>query len=268
MDSIIYTTKPDFSKLPGGVELTEPLPVEGGFGYSYIEPILAGAHVFKNFLSGASCDAIVERLSKYDSAPVSIQGMQEITPDTIGSVRTTCWSPDTADILWKLFSAQTEDEEQSTYMYDITQTDWWQSEKLEENHAESIKHRNWIPVGVSPMLRYMKYETGGQHFAHYDAAFIYPGGEYRTLKSFVLYLTTNKSGATRFINDRQALPVWERDHSDWTRPAYPGEVIKIIQPEKGNMLVFDHRMCHDVEPYDGAEGDRIIIRGDIIYKKV
>jgi len=115
----------------------------------------------------------------------------------------------------------------------------------------------------------MKYERGGQHFAHYDAGFIYPDDNYRTLQSIVIYLTTvNCGGATRFIQDsQQNIPIWERNHLDWTREAASSEVLAISQPQAGSILVFDHRECHDVEIYSG-EHPRIVIRGDIIYRSV
>jgi hypothetical protein len=264
MDSIIYTTKPDISKLPGGLELAIDLPIIGGPWSGRIN-LNRGINYLPGFLTEKSCDAIVNLMSAFDvAAPVSIQGMQEVTPETTGSVRTTCWAPGSAELIWDLVK------------YDLeiikpdytTSTDWWQKEHLDEKDAPK-GNVAWVPCGVSPMLRYMKYQKGGQHYAHYDASFIYPGGEYRTLKSFVLYLTTNKSGATRFIADGQGdMPVWRRNHADWTRPTCPTEIRDMFLPIKGNLLLFDHRICHDVEPYDGAEGDRIIIRGDIIYKKL
>ncbi len=86
----------------------------------------------------------------------------------------------------------------------------------------------------------------------------------------MLYLTTNKTCATRFIYDEKNvnLPVWERTHDDWSRRVKDNEVILVSQSKIGRALIFDHRLCHDVEPYDGAEGHRIIIRSDIIYKKI
>jgi hypothetical protein len=137
-------------------------------------------------------------------------------------------------------------------------TDWWQGDKL---------RTIWYPVGFSPMLRFMRYDSGGQHYAHYDAGFIYPNDNYRTLQSVVIYLTTNTDGgATRFIEDNQMhLPVWERNHQDWTREVQPSEVLYSSQPQMGKMLIFDHRLCHDVEMYRGND-PRIIIRGDIVFQ--
>ena len=115
----------------------------------------------------------------------------------------------------------------------------------------------------------MKYESGGQHYAHYDAGFIYPDDKYRTLQSIVIYLTTNVAGgSTRFIQDGQStVPMRERKTEDWLREVEPNEVITSVYPKKGNILFFDHRLCHDVEKYFG-NGPRIIVRGDIIYQAI
>jgi hypothetical protein len=113
----------------------------------------------------------------------------------------------------------------------------------------------------------MRYSAGGQHYGHYDAAYFYPDNQHRTLLSLVIYLSTHThSGATRFLEDHQQhVPVWDRDHTDWTVEAGEEEVIARIYPEKGSILVFPHRQCHDVQAFAGP-GERIIIRGDIIFK--
>jgi hypothetical protein len=86
----------------------------------------------------------------------------------------------------------------------------------------------------------------------------------------VIYLTTNQIGATRFIEDGQKdIPIFDRKHDDWDRKVLSSEVITGSLPEKGKVLLFNHRECHDVEQYDGGEKTgRIIIRGDVIYEKV
>ena len=73
----------------------------------------------------------------------------------------------------------------------------WQSQNPE-------KYNVWAFEGVSPVFRYMEYTQGSEHFPHYDAPFISKENPLvRTLMSGVLYLTTNKSGATGFIIDGQ-----------------------------------------------------------------
>ena len=119
------------------------------------------------------CDAIIEFMKRAPSlAPVSVQGMAGApggpvdggpVNDNVGSLRTTTWSPYLAKQLEGVFEDLPICKEDRV-MDDFTATDWWQQGM----------HRRWRYVGVSPMLRYMRYEQGGEHYAHYDAAFIYP----------------------------------------------------------------------------------------------
>jgi len=145
-------------------------------------------------------------------------------------------------------------------MNNFSSTDWWQGDK---------NRKLWKPKLASPMMRFMRYEKSGQHYAHYDAGYIYKNDNYRTLMSYVIYLTDCKEGgSTRFIQDNQQdIPIWEREHGDWTKEASIDDVIYSVKPKKGSILLFDHRICHDVEQYMGNT-PRIIIRGDIIFEAV
>ena len=188
---------------------------------------------------------------------VTVQGIKDVPDDRIGSIRTTAWSTKIADEIWeKKFKFFMQDIACSTK----TPTDWWQGDN---------ERRLWKPVGISPMLRFMKYENGGQHYAHYDAGHIYKDDKFRTLCSFVMYLTTNENGGTtRFIEDQQSdLNEWERKHEDWPRESREDEVLFRSKPIIGNVLVFPHRLCHDVEKYFG-DTPRIIIRGDVLFEAI
>lgn len=274
-------TTPPMHKLPGGWLPSDEDYTESGiaiypspqYDIRYLSskgddtlepPPLLAQHI----IPPAVCDRIVEFMMRAPRlAPVSVQGMagspggpadSEPTNDKVGSLRTTTWSPPLAAQLEGVFESLPLCRGDRV-MNDYTATDWWQ---------EGM-HRRWRYVGVSPMLRYMRYEEGGEHYAHYDAAFIYPDPTYRTLTSVVIYLSTNSSGATRFVRDNQStVPVWNRRHEDWSRRVVTDEVVASSLPTKGSVLFFDHRLCHDVAPYDGAEGSRIIIRGDLIYHAV
>lgn len=252
---------PDMSKVAGGWSPTEAQSclILGNKRIPLTDNIYKGVYLSKWVLSEFACDSVNAMMEQAPNfAPVSVQGMQDIKDQSdIGSFRATMWNPYLATQLERLFAWT--DFPKWRNCEDTTPTDWWQ-------HG---KHREWAYAGVSPMLRYMKYKTAGKHNCHYDAGFIYPDTNYRTLMSFVLYLSTNATGATRIIRDGQeALPVWERNHDDWSRDVRPDEVLAESYPMKGSVLFFDHRIPHDVQKYDGAEGDRIIIRGDLIYHAV
>lgn len=231
-------------------------PIQTAVNFSRNDSALPEVEYWNNFLDPETCHSLRNLfLESMILAPVSINGLMERNYG-IGSERATGWSLQLADKLSELIIPQLKEK----FCSEKTSTDWWQKNPK--------KNPIWVPVQVSPLFRFMKYESGGEHYAHYDAGFIYEDGIHRTLKSIVIYLTTNQSGATRFIRDNlENLDVWERNHSDWDRRALKEEVLSSFLPQEGSILIFDHRICHDVDVYLGEKNlPRIIIRGDIIYR--
>lgn len=259
IDPIIYTTKPPMEQVPGGWAPERGIIINGTNNpiIHKIVGVPGNVTYIDNFLSIEDCDKIIEFMRDAPRMePVSVQGGKDVTDYRIGSIRTTMWNTIIAEGLWKLFEKY--NAIGNKHCDENTLTDWWQ---------DGFKP-DWMPVAVSPMLRYMKYNLGGQHYAHYDAAYIYPDSQYRSLMSIVLYLTDNETGCTRFVADGKTGHVSTRNHDDWDREVKPEEVLLSVNPKKGRILLFDHRMCHDVSMYNGAEGERIIIRGDLIYKAI
>jgi hypothetical protein len=248
--------RPDLSNIPGGVDVKPPF----GLTESWVsKPTMAYSEgditLIRDVMRPTDCQRLIEYFESIGTyAPVTIQGTQVVSDDTVGSMRITGYAPTVADDLYQLLADVLTD---TKVCNEMTPTDWWQYDT----------GRVWEVAGFSPMLRFMRYSNGGKHYPHYDAGYIYPNTSYRTLKSFILYLTTNKSGATRFIRDGQdGIPVMHRNHADWDREPLEEEVISRTLPVAGNMLVFDHRLCHDVEAYTDEVGDRVIIRGDVLYR--
>lgn len=255
---IITSTKPKADTLPGFFEpehsiQLDPIPFPSN---------IAGipddqAMVIRHALSSTECQLLIDFMNQSDNfEDVGVQGMMDQKDERIGSKRTSIWAPEVAHQIWHKIQGFL----QTSKTCDVyTPTDWWQQRKVTDYPV-------FIPIGMSPLLRFMQYENGGQHYAHYDAAYIYPDPKYRTLKSVVIYLTTNPGAATRFIEDSQSsLPTQDRNHNDWDRPVKEDEIINKSECIQGNILIFDHRLCHDVEQYLGNQ-KRIIIRGDIIYQ--
>ena len=248
---------PDMDKLPGGwmpetgIFLDTPSKIKIDFPLKNIITI-------DGFLSNDDCTSLGRLLMEAPNLEsVGINGFMDNTDESkIGSKRSTMWIPQVAEEIWsKLKHIQILENRK---MNSLSSTDWWQGDK---NRIE------WEPYGVSPMMRFMMYNENGEHYAHYDAGFIYPDDNYRTLMSYVIYLTDcSNGGQTRFIKDNQEnIPIWERNHNDWERRVNDDEVLASVKPVKGRILLFDHRECHDVEEYLG-DTPRVIIRGDIIFK--
>lgn len=238
--------------LPGGWEPETDIVFDFETAKSVKSP-MPNVFVFESVLNDRECALLNDLMSSSPNfESVSIQGRKDIVDDRIGSIRTTIWSPQLAQQFLHKFYPLIKD----LKCDEFTPTDWWQGNK---------SRNEWEFVGVTPMMRFMEYGKDGQHYAHYDAAYIYPNDNYRSLLSFVVYLTDNDDGCTRIIGDNQdKVPVWDRDHNDWIRQASEYEVIFKSKPVKGNVLVFPHRMCHDVEQFTGTK--RRIIRGDILFK--
>ena len=221
-------------------------------------PILGPMPYLQYTLSEDVCNLLMATLNTFGKDqfyPVSTSGKQEAETLGKGSVRLTNYDVNFAQFLT---------EELSPYvpaqlrMNKYTPCDW-ESQNPEEYNV-------WNFMGISPLFRYMKYTKDSWHVPHYDASHYNKEDPLlRTLYSGVLYLTTNKSGATAFVNDKQAkVPFKDRNKDDWTRQAEYSEVNCWSLPSKGKIIIFPHGACHSVFPLLEDE-ERIIVRFDLFY---
>lgn len=215
------------------------------------------ARVVRDVLTPGDCARLVGAMqATATTEPVGVTGVRGCTE--IGSDRATAFSAELAADLWRRVRPAVP---AVRFLGPFDPTDGF----------VAPGHRSWRVVGLSPVLRFMRYRPGGRHLCHYDAGFDYGDGR-RTLMSLVLFLTDpgppTAGGALRFVRDGQHdLPVWARDHGDWDRDTRPDEVVLTIRPELGAAVLFDHRTCHDVETWRGP-GPRVIIRADVVYERV
>lgn len=127
--------------------------------------------------------------------------------------------------------------------------------EFDELTSESL----WTPISISPYFRFIEYKKNGELIPHYDTPHKYDSETF-TLKTLILSLTTNKEGATEFyFEDCKDY----RDHKDLI---YKDPIAK-YEHESGSMLMFDHRVLHQVRPVKKDE-TKLIIRTDLIYKKI
>lgn len=208
--------------------------------------------IHHDVINGMLADA-----DKHGWQPVGIDGIASHYEDgdEIGSLRATTFSPELADYLWACVAPHL-------------------SSPLiaEDDPQVDIKPGSiWRPIGVSPLMRFIRYDQGGLLVPHYDAPFAYDEKQ-MTLKSLVLYADNQSitGGATRFLrDDRLDDSVADRDLHDRTELAKSEDVIESVNPNAGSVIVFDHRILHDSEPVEStAQGGRkVIVRTDVVYSK-
>jgi NAD+ synthetase len=212
---------------------------------------------FPGLLSGAECSALVGFLDTRDWVPVGRDGyLAGFDPDTapIGSWRLSAYSESLADSLWRRIRAS---------LAPIRVMD-------ASTPADHGGHPLWRPIGVNPLLRFIKYEPGNLLVPHYDAPYVW-NEHRRTLVTLVCYLDDmpdGEGGCTRFIADPQdGVPVADRDLADWLAPARPDQVLFQLRPQAGLGMCWDHRVLHDSSVVVGAK-PKYLLRTDVVYERL
>jgi hypothetical protein len=237
------------------VEMKIPVAKESNPLFFHRPEIDSSAFIAENLVTLSEKEYILDFLRQTAWQPVSITGMQgNYEPgDPIGSWRASSFQEEYASVLFERILKFIPEVKKCN---DSTNTDWDGTEK-------------WIPVGVNPLLRFIKYTDGGYLVPHYDAPYV-ASDEERTLASVVIYLDNDETmngGAVQFLNDPQAgIPVHLRDLSDLTDEAKEEDIRISLHPKPGSALVFDHRILHESQKIHGP-GQKTIIRTDIMYRR-
>lgn len=237
------------------VEMDIPVCLQSSCSKTDRLDIDSSAFIAENLVTAAETDYILSFLEEVNWEPVSVTGMQgNYEPgDPIGSWRASSFQEKYAAELFQRISAFLPEVKRCD---DTTNTDW-------DGHEE------WIPVGVNPLLRFIKYTDGGHLIPHYDAPYVASDDE-RTLTSLVIYLDKDEritGGEVAFLHDPQSgIPVQDRNLEDWTAPAMDEDIKFMFSPNPGSGLVFDHRILHESRLVEGP-GVKTIIRTDVMYAK-
>ncbi len=178
--------------------------------------------------------------------PVSVSGLKDgagAYANTAGSERFCTMNYDLADILTNMIKGRS--------AVDIIQ---------DENGK-------WMELlNVSQYFRFMQYKTGGEHFPHYDSDYTYEYNGAVTKYSLVAYFTECKSGEFAFVEPKGT--EFEGIVGDWNRQATDKECYLKINPMAMKILVFPHTLCHTVLPFTDRNNQRIICRGDLLFKHI
>lgn len=199
-------------------------------------------HAYKlhNLLRQEEIKELLEQIPRWVPAATNGYAKAYKPGDQVGSYRASAFSETWSELIWLRIAPL------------IT--------KLVDHNGQV-----WRSVGVSSLLRFIKYQNGGFLYPHYDAPFEYANGN-KTLASLIIYLqNTADGGKTRFIKDPQVNSTGKWSYNDWDRQPKKEEILYSVTSKSGSGLIFDHLTLHDGELVTG-EGSKIIIRTDIVYQ--
>ncbi|MET0405093.1 MAG: 2OG-Fe(II) oxygenase [Cystobacter sp.] len=109
---------------------------------------------------------------------------------------------------------------------------------------------SWRLRGLNPRFRYCRYRQGQRFSVHRDGAYA-RSPQVRSRLTCMLYLndsTEFSGGATRYSAERSE----------------DAEVLGVVRPEAGTLIVFDHELWHDGEAVTG--GTKYVLRTDVLYE--
>lgn len=124
---------------------------------------------------------------------------------------------------------------------------------LREGLPEQLEREGarWQLVGLNARLRACRYRDGQSFCIHRDGPY-HPDEETRSWLTVQLYLddaSRMRGGLTRFYADAEGRAQ-----------------TAAIEPARGDVIVFDHRVWHDGEPV--TAGEKRVLRSDAVYRRV
>lgn len=145
----------------------------------------------------------------------------------------------------------------------------WIFDRLKEHLPEVIEIDGvrWRLNRFTHHWRYVHYTPGGYFMPHYDGSKMLPSKE-MTIFTVQIYLNENFSGgSTRFYIDYVPNRMVPHEIEDGRGQRFEpkNKPTHEIKPEAGKVLVFNHaeNTLHDGEPV--KEGEKYILRGDVLY---
>jgi predicted 2-oxoglutarate/Fe(II)-dependent dioxygenase YbiX len=109
----------------------------------------------------------------------------------------------------------------------------------------------WRLKGLNPRFRFCRYRGGQRFCIHRDGAHA-PSSEERSHLTCMLYLNDSaefSGGSTRYYAGR----------------AEGSELLGVVRPEAGTLIVFDHELWHDGEAV--SSGTKYVMRTDVLYTR-
>ncbi len=118
-------------------------------------------------------------------------------------------------------------------------------------HLVDAAGDRWRLKGLNPRFRFCRYRGGQRFCIHRDGAHA-PSTEERSHLTCMLYLNDAaefSGGATRYYAER----------------AEGSELLGVVRPEAGTLIVFDHALWHDGEAV--VSGTKYVMRTDVLYTR-
>lgn len=108
----------------------------------------------------------------------------------------------------------------------------------------------YIAVQLNPLLRFIQYQEGNSLVPHVDSS-VTLAPNIHTFSTFLLYLTDNVYGHTRFLSQ--------------------DNIEDSIEPEEGKAIIFDHNIIHDSQLYikkNLKEENKLVLTSEVAYHKL
>lgn len=209
--------------------------------------------VFEDILTDSECIALIKHFECKTQYKVGVPGGHLNETPINGSTRFKSYDIDLAKYLFGKY------QQVMPTQFKYVNPTWAE--------ARGIKPGYYRPVAINPYMRYMRYKKGDLLLPHYDSETHF-GEQFVTLDSVIIYLSDSMNcGATIFVADTQngiSPLLW--NFEDHTQPANNHSIYRHVQPHKGRMIVFDHRLLHAGEEIKNGTVVKKIIRTDLIYQ--
>lgn len=122
-------------------------------------------------------------------------------------------------------------------------------------NPDSMADGHYVPYGLNPCFRIVRYTPGGFFLPHYDGGFRLSDARF-SIKTFMIYLNGDfQGGPTSFFNEEQL---------HYEKPD-KRHVVHEFQPRAGSCLVFNHNITHDGGRV--TQGEKWLFRSEVMFER-
>ena len=202
------------------------------------EPLFADGSgmVLHNLLSPRECDEIIARAAEFGRMETVFSRIRKCT-------RVVAMGPDLAALMF-------ERARPFLRTLDVSPT-----AKQEQGIPSDVHAGLYEPTGLNTCFRIVRYEPGGHFLPHFDGGYD-PSANYRSIKTFMIYLNDGfQGGPTNFYTDEQA----------HYATADPTNMTTSFVPKRGSCVAFNHHITHDGGML--LDGEKWLLRSEVMYAR-